>query len=136
MPEYQILNNRNTKIEYRIIAFILGVVLVVVGMLTQVYYEILIGFPVMYSSFFKKVTVVNDEGIQIEYKGPFFRHLEKVLFSDMTNIRIEDVNENTALHFLKNHMSRRLIFSKSDANNIISLAKSKNHRIYYDKIHE
>lgn len=134
MKKYFILNNRCIKREHKIILFIIGGSLVISSLITKNFLEVIIGLILLYMPFFSKKTFITEEGIEIYYNGLVYNHKERINFIELTNIRIEQLANNTALHFLKNHIGKRLIFDNKDAKNIIKLAKTKNNSIYFDEL--
>lgn len=134
MKKISILNDRCIKKEYKILLFLIGMFLVTTNIVNKNIIEIIIGIILIYIPFFNKITIITEEGIEIHYSGLIYKHKELIDFNQLTNIRIEYVKNKTALHFLKNHIGKRLILKNEDVQCVIELAKLKNNNIYFDEM--
>lgn len=135
MNEFKVLNDRKRKPYTKVISVIFGVLLILLGILIDSIFGFIAGPLLIWSAFFVKYTVVNEEGIAVNYNAKLFNYKEEWLFNDITNLHREKVKdpEYAALHFTKGAMSKRLIFTSKDSDIIINLALRKNDKIYFDE---
>ncbi len=112
----------------RIIAVAAGILLVVTAVFTRRIYTGLIGLVLIAVTLFKKRIFVTEAGVETEYDMVIFNHVELWPFDEIKEIDKELSPDGTrmGLHFLKEVMGKRLIFSLDEYEDVIALAKEKN----------
>lgn len=135
MIEYKVLNDRIRKPSTKVIAVIFGIFLIVAGVFLDSIFGIIVGPIIIWSSFFAKYTIVNTEGITVNYDARMFKYKEEWRFDEVTNLHRETLKDPnySSLHFTKGAMSKRLVFSKGDAQKIIDMAINRNEKIYFEE---
>lgn len=134
MSEFKILNDRKRKPFMKAVAVIFGIALIAAGIVLGSALGPIAGLLLIWSAFFMKYTTVNAEGITVHYDAKLFRYQEHWRFSEISNIHREARGPDySALHFTKGALSKRLIFTKDDAEKVIEIAMNHNHKIYFDE---
>ncbi|MBF8984007.1 hypothetical protein IZY60_10690 [Lutibacter sp. B2] len=134
MEKFETYSNKKLTLSYKIILIFLGSVLLLYGFYFKEYKKIFISILLIYLSFFEKKVFITKEGIISQRKGLGFKSRDLIPFTHITNIRIQEVNEKTGLHFMENHMARRIIIDTKYVNDIVELSKNSNKKIYIDHI--
>lgn len=111
------------------VMLIVGIVFLILGIPLKSFYTFPIGLLLILAFFFHKETYVDDNGLNILY-GIFTWIRHKLwTFEEITNINKEEKHGLMALHFVGESLSKLFIYDEPTANEIISLAKSKNETI-------
>ncbi len=136
MNEFKVLNDRKRRLSTRIAAVVFGISIIVLGILFESPVGILLGPFLVWSAFFNKYTLVNEEGITVYYDAVLFKYKEAWLFDEVSNLHRETVKDPRyiVLHFTRRSLSKRLIFEKEDAQRIIDLALQKNSKIHFEDV--
>jgi hypothetical protein len=135
MAEFKPLNDRKQKKSTKITALIAGIVFVILGIMLPSIYSIVIGGIILLAATVSKHTVINEKGIEVRYSMFAFKYVELWAFSEITEMHLEVVKDPrySALHFTKDVISKRLIFTKEEARGVIKLASEQNPKIHYDQ---
>ncbi|GAB1476489.1 hypothetical protein MASR2M70_13230 [Bacillota bacterium] len=135
MNEFKVLNDRRRRLSTRIAAVVFGIAIIVLGIVFASPIGILLGPFLVWSAFFNKYTLVNEDGIIVHYDAVIFKYKEAWLFSEISDLHREKVKnpEYVILHFTKRAMSKRLVFSANDAQRIIDLALKMNKKIHFEE---
>jgi len=135
MSSIKIMNDRKRKPFVKVLAVIFSVVLITVGIVLGSLFGIVGGLILLWSAFFVKYTVVNEEGIVVHYDAKLFRYHEHWRFDEISNIHRETIKDPaySILHFTKGVMSKRLVFEKGDAQKVIEYALKRNQKIHFDE---
>lgn len=133
MNEFKALNDRKRRPFTKVIMVVFGLIIVALGILIRSPFGIVIGPFMVWSAFFTKYTLVNEDGIIVYYDARLFTYKEEWPFAQVTNLHKEKLKDPRylALHLTKGSMSKRLIFERQDAQKIIQLALERNKKIYF-----
>lgn len=136
MRKYKAYDEKAMRTSTRIAALIGGVALIILGILTTAKYSIPVGIIIILATIMKKETYVTIYGIEVVYDVFFFKHKDCWSFEDITDIHRETVPDNRyyVLHFMKDVMSRRIVFTKEDASEIVDMALEMNDKIHFDEV--
>jgi len=135
MSNFKIMNDRKRKPFVKVIAVIFGVILLTAGFLLGSAFGVAGGLLLIWSAFFIKYTIVNEEGIIVHYDAKLFRYHEQWRFDEISHIHREAIKDPdySILHFTKGVMSKRLVFEKNDAHKVIEIALKNNKTIHFDE---
>ena len=136
MHKYKAYDEKAMRQSTRIAAIISGIALIVLGIITTAKYSIPVGVIILLATIMKKETYITVNGIEVVYNILFFKHTDEWSFDDITEIHREIVPDDKyyVLHFMKDVMSRRLVFLREDALEIIDLASEMNSNIHFDDV--
>lgn len=114
----------------RVAAFIAGIALIVLAVFSTVKYSALIGIVLLLAVIFGKETYVSEEGISVEYDFILFKHVIGWDFEEITDIHLEKIKGgHQGLHFLKDVLTRRLLFGRDEVEEVLRMAKRRNSTI-------
>ena len=132
MREFVPIDTKVMKKSTRIVALIAGAVCTALGIYISSWYTVLVGVLILSAMALNKKTAVTERGIEITYDMGLFKRVDLWSFDDIREIHKELSPDRSkyALHMLKDVMSRRLVFSISDAEKVIELALEKNPDIH------
>ncbi len=135
MQNIYTLNERKNKKSTRLIAIIMGVIMLGLGIYITSIYGIICGTLILTTGFFRKTTFVNEEGIFITYDARIYKYHELWSFTDITEVHMENGYDSSKkrLHFTKGSMSKMLVFNSLDANKVIDIAIKQNPKIHLDE---
>ena len=135
MIEFKPLNDRKQRTSTKIAVLVAGVAFVILGIVLPSIYSIVIGGIFLMASTVSKHTIISEKGIEVRYRMLAFKYEELWAFSEVTEMHLEIVKDPrfSALHFTKDVISKRLIFTKEDARSVVSLALKQNPKIHYDQ---
>lgn len=135
MSNIKIMNDRKRPPFIKVIAVIFGMILLTVGLLIGSVFGVVAGPLLIWSAFFIKYTIVNEEGIIVHYDAKLFRYQEQWRFDEISSIHREKIKDPnySVLHFTKGVMSKRLVFEKNDAQKVIEIALKNNKTIHFDE---
>ena len=95
-------------------------------------YRVLILFGIFYvlTLVIKKDTVITERGLEIYYQMRITTHYDFWSWKEIVQVLREDQNhpQLVALHIGRGNRSKRLFFTRSDAKQIMVLARKKNPR--------
>lgn len=134
MVEYKATNDRKQKKSTKIVAFVVSIILIILGIFLQSIYTGIVGLVILLSSFIKKRTYVDESGVGVLYQLFMLKYKEVWSFSEIKEMHEEIVPDPDflALHFTKDIISKRLIFELDDAKAIVEMALEKNPTIHFD----
>lgn len=119
----------------RVAAVIAGSALIILGIFSSVKYSAVIGIVLLLAVVIGKETYATEEGISMEYDFLVFKHVIQWDFAEITDIHLENVKGgHQGMHFLKDVMTRRLLFSRDEACQVLQMAQSRNHVIHIEDI--
>lgn len=135
MGEFESINLKKLRPVTRVFALIFSIGFLVLGVYLPSIYTLLIGVVLLLATLFDKKIVVNQDGVLVTYHMRVAKYSELWTFDQITQLYREQVpnKKYCALHFTKDVMSKRLIFTAQDAAQIIDLALSKNSQIHFDE---
>lgn len=136
MTEVKAIDNRVKKPFIKAIAITLSIFLMAISVIIGAICGAIMGLIIIWALLLKKCTVINSEGIIVNYDARVFKYSEKWAFYEVTNIHRECVKDSnfSILHFTKGCMSKRLIFTSEDACKVIEFARAKNSKIYFNDV--
>jgi hypothetical protein len=122
----------------KIAAMIAGVALIVLGIFTSAKYSIPVGVVLLLATVMEKDIYITEEGIEVVYNLFAFKYADKWSFNSITDIHKEEVSDNKfyVLHFMKDVMSRRVVFLIEDVDEVIRLALEKNGNIHLADVND
>lgn len=135
MARIKAYDDRALRKSTRIAAMIAGIGLIALSVFPSVRYSALIGIVLLLAVIIGKETYVTEDGISVEYDFLLFKHVIRWDFTEITDIHLETVKgAHQAMHFLKGVMSRRLLFSRNEASQVLQMAKDHNSAIHIEDI--
>ena len=132
MREYIAIDDKALRKSTRIAAIAGGVALIVLAVVIRSLYTGLVGAVLLAAMMLNKKVAMTEEGLVVTYDVVFYRYYEKWRFDEIQEIHKElsPDGRRYALHIMKDVMSRRLVYSISDADKVIELALEKNPNIH------
>ncbi len=132
MREYIAIDDKALRKSTRIAAIAGGVALIVLAVVIRSLYTGLVGAVLLAAMMLNKKVAMTEEGLVVTYDVVFYRYYEKWGFDEIQEIHKElsPDGRRYALHIMKDVMSRRLVYSISDADKVIELALEKNPNIH------
>lgn len=137
MREFYPHDVKPVKASVQIIKLLFGMVIILVSWFSHAGWGFLVGVLFLFGSLLRKWVVVDEEGVHIKYDAYFFKHHDDWPFTTIDTIHKDNAKCNsneTMLHFGRDVVSRRYVFSAADANEIIELALKANPKIYVESI--
>ena len=129
-PIYYAREMKPRKKWVQIGGWFLSAGLIIGGIMTP--YRVLILFGILYvlTLVMKKDTVITERGLEIYYQMRITTHYDFWSWKEIVQVLREDQNhpQLVALHIGRGNRSKRLFFTRSDAKQIMVLARKKNHR--------
>ena len=103
---------------------------------STVKYSAIIGVVLLLAVVFQKETYVSKEGVVLAYDFILRKHKIVWSFEEITDIHIEYVADPNyvVLHFLRDVMSRRLVFQKRELEQVLELARSVKPDIHIENV--
>lgn len=135
MKEYPAQNNKTRSSKVVIVAIICGVGMIALGVARSAWFGYLIGAAMIWIAFFQRRSVANEEGIVTTYTLKPFSYVERWKYEKMGAI-IEESTGNPAvsvLVFARGSMTRRMVFEKEAAEEILVYAAAVDPELY---VHE
>ncbi|MGN0736512.1 MAG: hypothetical protein ACI4LP_11995 [Anaerovoracaceae bacterium] len=128
MREYIAIDDKALKKSTRIAAVAGGTALIMLAVFIHSLYTGLVGVVLLAAMMLNKKVAVTDEGLVVTYDVVFYKYYEKWDFEEIKEIHRElsPDGRRYALHIMKDVMSRRLVYSVTDAEKVIDLALEKN----------
>lgn len=132
MREYIAIDDKALKKSTRIAAVAGGTALILLAVFICSLYTGLVGVVLLAAMMLNKKVAVTDEGLVVTYDVVFYKYYEKWGFEEIKEIHKElsPDGRRYALHIMKDVMSRRLVYSVTDAEKVINLALEKNPYIH------
>lgn len=132
MREYIAIDDKALKKSTRIAAVAGGTALLLLAVFIRSLYTGLVGVVLLAAMMLNKKVAVTDEGLVVTYDVVFYKYYEKWGFEEIKEIHKElsPDGRRYALHIMKDVMSRRLVYSVTDAEKVINLALEKNPYIH------
>ncbi|MGN0722110.1 MAG: hypothetical protein ACI4LZ_09130 [Anaerovoracaceae bacterium] len=132
MREYIAIDDKALKKSTRIAAVAGGTALILLAVFIRSLYTGLVGVVLLAAMMLNKKVAVTDEGLVVTYDVVFYKYYEKWGFEEIKEIHKElsPDGRRYALHIMKDVMSRRLVYSVTDAEKVINLALEKNPYIH------
>ncbi|MDD2216046.1 MAG: hypothetical protein PHE41_05715 [Eubacteriales bacterium] len=130
METYTALEQTARKKSYTKPAFAIGIFAAVYGLAKMDWPLILMGACVLYVLLYKKTVVVDEEGIKTTYNAVFFKKNSFTPFTEIQAVLAEGGNDpEMTIGFIKNGMASNSLFTRSDGENVVRLAKEGNPNI-------
>ena len=132
MKEFYPRNVKPVTIERQIIKLLFGGALLLISFTFHSTGGLVVSVLFLFAALLKKQVAVDDAGLRIDYDAYFFKYGEMWTYEQMTAIHKDQrrcAADEYMLHFGRDVMSRRYVFSKIDADEIIEIARRKNPRI-------
>ncbi|PKM84552.1 MAG: hypothetical protein CVU86_06650 [Firmicutes bacterium HGW-Firmicutes-11] len=135
MKEFPAQNNKTRSKKIVVIAIACGLGMVALGAARSAWFGYLIGAAMIWIAFFKKRSVANEEGIVTTYSLKPFTYIEKWTYEKMGAIIEEETGNPSVsiLVFARGSMTRKMIFEKSAAEEILRFAAAVDPELY---VHE
>ena len=129
--EYESFEIKPLRKSTKIMAIIVSIMLIVVAVLTRKIYGGVIGVVLFAAVMLKKRVFVTEAGVETEIDMIVFNHIELWPFEEIKEIDKELSPDGTrmGLHFVKDVMAKRLVFSLDEYEDVIALAKENNPNI-------
>lgn len=136
MKKIKAYDDRAMKKSTRVVAVVAGIGLIVFQFTFEVNYSALIGLILLLTVIFQKETYATEEGISMEYDFIVYKHVIFWSYDDITDIHIEYVKDTgyQVLHYLRDVMSRRLVFRRDEIEEVLAMALNKNSHIHVDDV--
>ena len=138
MREFISTDTRKTKKSTRIAAIAAGLFFILLGIIRPSIYAGMIGLVMLAAMMLRKKTAVTEEGIVVTYDAIVYKYVETWAWEEIQEIHKELSPEATkyALHFMKDIMSKRLVYSLRDAQKVLELAQESNPKIHIGNVNE
>lgn len=134
MKYYGIMPIRKLWVKIAVIIF--AVFVLYSSIVSRSIYSLPFGIIMILATFSDRKHVISDSGIDILYTvcGKRFNNIWE--WEDIVSIHTDSIKSrpNIELHISKGVVSRRFIFSSSDTDHILKLAKEMNSAIYIAEI--
>lgn len=136
MDKIRAYDERTMKKSTRAAALVMGAGLIIFGFWSSVRYSAVIGVLLILAVVFQKETYICREGIVLSYDFVIYKHKIIWNFDEISHIHIEHADSSTyvVLHFLRDVMTRRLVFCREEADRVLQLAKQANEHIHIEEI--
>lgn len=136
MDKIKAYDDRAMRKSTKFAAIVFGTGLIVFSFYSTVKYSAIIGVVLLLAVIFQKETYVSREGVVLAYDFIVRRHKIVWSFEEITDIHIEYVADPSyvVLHFLRDVMSRRLVFQKQELEQVLELAKSVKPDIHIENV--
>lgn len=136
MDKIKAYDDRAMQTSTKIAAIVFGVALIGLSFYATVKYAAVIGVVLLLAVIFQKETYVSQEGVVLAYDFIVFRHKIVWTFDEITDIHIEYVKDPqyVVLHFLRDVMSRRVVFQKKQLEQVLELARSAKPGIHIENV--
>lgn len=136
MDKIKAYDDRAMRKSTKFAAIVFGTGLIVFSFYSTVKYSAIIGVVLLLAVIFQKETYVSGEGVVLAYDFIVRRHKIVWSFEEITDIHIEYVADPSyvVLHFLRDVMSRRLVFRKQELEQVLELAKSVKPDIHIENV--
>ena len=138
MKEYISLDTRQLRKSTRIAAIVAGVLFIGLGIIRPSIYAGLIGAVIIAAMLLHKETVVCKEGIVVRYDAVLYKYREVWPWEEIEEIHKElspDCKQY-GLHFMKDIMSKKLVFPISEAKEVLEFAKEMNPEIHIGNVNQ
>lgn len=131
MREFVSIDTKRMKRSTRIAAVIAGLVLIGIAIFLHSLYTGLVGAIILAAMALSKKTAMTEEGLVVTYDALLYKYYEKWTWDQIEEVHKElsPDRANMALHVMKGIMSRRLVYTRSDADKVLELIKEKNPNI-------
>ncbi len=137
MAKIKAYDDRALKKSTRVAAVIAGAALIALSIFSSVKYSAIIGVVLLLAVVFGKETYATEEGISVEYDFLVYRHVIQWDYEEITDIHLEGIRGgHQGMHFLKDVLTRRLLFSRDEVDQVLQMAKSRNTAIRVENIDE
>lgn len=135
METYTALNKSSQKRSYKAITIILGIILIVFGISSGEIPGIIFGAFFIYLTLYSKTVVVDAAGVTSLYNAVFFKRRIAYSFEEFQGV-LEEVGDSPEMNvgFIRNGMTNYYLFTRSDGEAVIRLAKEANPKISVRKI--
>lgn len=132
MDNIKAFDDRAMKKSTKVVAVIACAALIGVCVYAPSIYSISVAVLAIPALMLQKSMYVTENSIEIEYKLLFIKHYNTWDFKDITDIHKENAPDQRfyILHFMKDVMSRRMIFYKEDLEEIYERATNRNPQIH------
>ena len=135
MAKIKAYDDKALRKSTRVAAVIAGIALIALSICSSVKYSAIIGDVLLLAVVFGKETYATEEGISVEYDFFVFKHVIHWGFEEITDIHLEGKRGSyQGMHFLKDVMTRRLLFSRDEVDQVLQMAKSRNSAIHVENI--
>ncbi|MCI5687252.1 MAG: hypothetical protein MR303_01955 [Emergencia sp.] len=136
MDKIKAYDDRAMRKSTKFAAIVFGTGLIVFSFYSTVKYSAIIGVVLLLAVIFQKETYVSREGVVLAYDFIVRKHKIVWSFEEITDIHIEYVADPgyVVLHFLRDVMSRRLVFRKQELEQVLELAKSVKPDIHIENV--
>ena len=132
MREFVPLDEKETKKSTRIAGMAAGFLFLILGIFRSSVYAVMIGAVMIASMMLRKKISVTDDGIVTLYDVIFYQYIETWKWNEIKEIHKEPSPDGTkyALHFMKDIMTKRLVYSADDAMCVLDFASEMNPKIH------
>ena len=138
MKEDVSIDTKQTKLSTRIVALIVSMVLIGISIVRRSIYGGLIGAMIIAAMLLTKKTYVCEEGLVVLYDVIVYKYKEVWPWEDILEIHRElsPDGKKYALHFMKEVMSKRLVYDIPQAKAVMTFAKEMNPEIHFGDVND
>jgi len=135
MNTYTSLKKSSKNRSYKAAAILLGIILIIFGFFFMKTASIILGAFFIYISLYTKIVIIDAAGVTTLYNAVFFRRNITYSFAEFQGI-LEETGDMQEMNigFVRNGMTHYSLFTRSDGESIIHLAKEANPGIIIRKI--
>ena len=133
MKEYVSIDTKQTKLSTRIVALIVSMVLIGISIVRRSIYGGLIGAMIIAAMLLTKKTYVCEEGLVVLYDVIVYKYKEVWPWEDR---ELSPDGKKYALHFMKEVMSKRLVYDIPQAKAVMNFAKEMNPEIHFGDVND
>ena len=138
MKEYISVDTGKMRKSTRITAIAAGLFFIGLGIIRPSIYAALIGAAIIAAMLLSKETVVCKEGIVVRYDAIVYQYKEVWPWEEIKEIHKElspDCKQY-GLHFMKDIMTKRVVFPIPEAKEVLEFAKEMNPEIHIGNVNE
>lgn len=138
MKEFVSIDTRAMKKSTRIAAIVAAFFFIVAGIIRLSIYSAAIGLVLLAAMLLNKKTAVTEEGIVVTYDVVVYQYREVWPWEEIKEIHKELSADCTqyGLHFMKDIMTKRLIFPLEEAKQVLEFAKEMKPDIHIANVNE
>lgn len=138
MKEFVSIDTRAMKKSTRVAAIVAAFFFIAMGIIRLSIYSAAIGIVLLAAMLLNKKTAVTEEGIVVTYDVVVYQYRELWPWEEIKEIHKELSSDCTqyALHFMKDIMTKRLIFPLEEAKQVLEFAKQMKPDIHIANVNE
>jgi hypothetical protein len=135
MERYTALRRSSLKKDYTRFTIVVGIFIIAYALYRMDFWMAFIGAVVIYVTIYSKDVVIDKDGMTTHYHAIFYNKSRTYPFSAFTELRVQRTGgPEVILGFVRNGMNTPCLFTVSDGEAVIRLAKEGNPRLLIREI--